>query len=111
MHGSGKTLAFLVPLFEILHRREAELRPHQVGALVIEPTRELAVQVHSVLSQLAATWPKLRLALMVGGTDIQADMASFRERGGNVLVRVRALARALARARRGDAQARAATCR
>ena len=44
--GSGKTLAFLVPLFELLRRREDALRSHEVGALVIEPTRELAVQVH-----------------------------------------------------------------
>eukprot|EP00908_Phaeocystis_cordata_P022001 Transcript_4409.p1 GENE.Transcript_4409~~Transcript_4409.p1 ORF type:complete len:659 (+),score=328.87 Transcript_4409:66-2042(+) len=84
--GSGKTLAFLIPLFEILHRREDPLRPHQVGALIIEPTRELAVQVHAVLCQLAASWPELRVALMVGGTDIRADMAAFSERGGNVLV-------------------------
>ena len=84
--GSGKTLAFLIPLFELLHRREDALKPSQVGALIIEPTRELAVQVHTVLSQLAATWPKLRLALMVGGTDIRADMERFREHGGNVLV-------------------------
>ena len=43
--GSGKTLAFLIPLVELLHRREDPLRKHQVGALIIEPTRELAVQV------------------------------------------------------------------
>ena len=43
--GSGKTLAFLIPLVELLHRREDPLRTHQVGALIIEPTRELAVQV------------------------------------------------------------------
>ena len=52
MHGSGKTLAFLVPLFELLRRREDALRSHEVGALVIEPTRELAVQVHAVASRL-----------------------------------------------------------
>ena len=43
--GSGKTLAFLIPVVEMLARREDPLKPHQVGALVIEPTRELAVQV------------------------------------------------------------------
>ena len=32
-------------LVELLHRREDPLRKHQVGALIIEPTRELAVQV------------------------------------------------------------------
>lgn len=43
--GSGKTLAFLVPLYELLARRESSLRKMQAGALVIEPTRELAAQV------------------------------------------------------------------
>ena len=68
--GSGKTLAFLVPLFELLRRREDALRSHEVGALVIEPTRELAVQVHTVASRLvdAGAGAGLRLAL-VGGTD------------------------------------------
>jgi len=37
--GSGKTLAFLVPIVEILLRRETLLSTHQVGAIIIEPTR------------------------------------------------------------------------
>ena len=50
--GSGKTLAFLVPLYELLVRRETPLRKMQAGALIIEPTRELASQVHSVCLQV-----------------------------------------------------------
>ena len=50
--GSGKTIAFLVPLFELLARREDPLRPLQLGALVIEPTRELAAQA------LPCFWPQ-----------------------------------------------------
>lgn len=37
--GSGKTLAFLVPLFEMLLRREGGLKKHEIGALIITPTR------------------------------------------------------------------------
>ena len=86
--GSGKTLAFLVPLFELLRRREDALRSHEVGALVIEPTRELAVQVHTVASRLvdAGAGAGLRLALMVGGTDVKAELADLREHGGHVVV-------------------------
>ena len=86
--GSGKTLAFLVPLFELLRRREDALRSHEVGALVIEPTRELAVQVHAVASRLvgAGAGAGLRLALMVGGTDVKAELADLREHGGHVVV-------------------------
>ncbi|KAJ1960181.1 ATP-dependent RNA helicase dbp4, partial [Dispira parvispora] len=46
--GSGKTLAFLVPLLDILYR-ERWTRHDGLGALVISPTRELAVQIFSVL--------------------------------------------------------------
>ena len=94
--GSGKTLAFLVPLFEVLRRREDPLRMHQAGAIIIEPTRELATQVFAVAKQLVDTLGELeggdactlnlRLALMVGGTDIQQSMVSFREEGANVLI-------------------------
>jgi ATP-dependent RNA helicase DDX55/SPB4 len=43
--GSGKTLAFVIPIVEILARRESKLRKHDVGALILLPTRELANQV------------------------------------------------------------------
>ncbi|KAE8257636.1 hypothetical protein A4X13_0g2230 [Tilletia indica] len=47
--GSGKTLAYLVPLLHMLLRRESPLKQHQIGAVILVPTRELAVQVHGVL--------------------------------------------------------------
>ena len=85
--GSGKTLAFLLPLFEVLGRLDEPLRKHEVGALVIEPTRELAQQVHTVAQQVAGGGaPGLTLALMVGGTDIGQAMSSYRGEGGNVLI-------------------------
>ena len=43
--GSGKTLSFLIPIMELLLRRKEPLRKHQVGAIVISPTRELATQI------------------------------------------------------------------
>jgi ATP-dependent RNA helicase DDX18/HAS1 len=42
--GSGKTLAFLIPAVELMHR--AKFMPRNgTGAIVIAPTRELALQV------------------------------------------------------------------
>jgi superfamily II DNA/RNA helicase len=58
--GSGKTLAFAVPIVE---RTTAEIRP---SALVLAPTRELAVQVTAELEPLAAT-KGLRVAAVYGG--------------------------------------------
>lgn len=37
--GSGKTLAFVLPIVEMILRRESPLKKHQVGAVVISPTR------------------------------------------------------------------------
>eukprot|EP00798_Chlamydomonas_sp_ICE-L_P018836 gene18836-25384_t len=84
--GSGKTLAFLVPVVEKLRRLEEKLKLHQVGAIVVSPTRELARQIFSVAGPLMASVPWLRMQLLVGGTDTSADVASFKENGGHVLV-------------------------
>ncbi len=59
--GSGKTLAYGVPLVERLARDK-----RVVQALVLLPTRELAVQVHAVLGTLA-TSRRMTTALLVGG--------------------------------------------
>ena len=51
MAGSGKTLAFLVPCLELLHK--AKFMPRNgTGALIISPTRELAMQIYSVARDL-----------------------------------------------------------
>lgn len=52
--GSGKTLAFLIPLIERILHREDPLATHHVGGLVICPTRELAMQIHTVFHSLIA---------------------------------------------------------
>ncbi|KAL1638640.1 ATP-dependent rRNA helicase spb4 [Diplodia intermedia] len=52
--GSGKTLSFLIPLVERLLRLEEPLKKHHVGAIVVSPTRELATQIHAVLTSLLA---------------------------------------------------------
>lgn len=63
--GSGKTLAFLIPCVELLYR--AKFMPRNgTGAIVISPTRELALQVRSMGRSLAGRQLvrllKLRLA-------------------------------------------------
>jgi len=41
--GSGKTLAFVIPVLERLIRRETRLKRNEIGALVISPTRYVAM--------------------------------------------------------------------
>ncbi|KAF8655290.1 hypothetical protein AX16_003189 [Volvariella volvacea WC 439] len=55
--GSGKTLAFVIPILERLIRRESRLRKNDIGVLVISPTRELATQIHSILSLFLSSQP------------------------------------------------------
>ncbi len=70
--GSGKTLAYSIPLVERLAKKKRE-----VQALVLVPTRELAVQVNTVLSTLA-TGRRLSTALLVGGRPYGNQISALR---------------------------------
>jgi ATP-dependent RNA helicase DeaD len=70
--GSGKTLAYGIPLVERLARDK-----RVVQALVLVPTRELAVQVNAVLSKLAAS-RRLTTALLVGGRSYSPQLSALR---------------------------------
>jgi superfamily II DNA/RNA helicase len=83
--GSGKTLAFGVPLLqrakatrEAQAGREPASRPAKPLALVLLPTRELAVQVHDVLMPLARTIG-LRTVAVYGGADIDRQVNKLRK--------------------------------
>jgi ATP-dependent RNA helicase RhlE len=71
--GTGKTLAFLIPLIETLERESAR----STVALVLLPTRELAMQVHEQYEQLRTNkMPKP--ALVIGGVPERAQIQSLR---------------------------------
>ena len=80
--GSGKTLAFLVPTLELLYR-ERWGRMDGLGALIISPTRELAMQIFDVL-RIAGVRHDLSAGLVIGGKD-KAEEAE-RICGMNLLV-------------------------
>jgi superfamily II DNA/RNA helicase len=89
--GSGKTLAFGVPLLQRTKAtRDAQgpatgaKRPAQPLALVLLPTRELAVQVHDVLAPLATTLG-LRAVAVYGGADIDRQVAKL-QKGVDVII-------------------------
>ena len=71
--GTGKTLAFLLPVIELLRRGTA----HPATALVLLPTRELAMQVHEQYEQLRTkNMPKA--ALVIGGVSEKMQIQSLR---------------------------------
>jgi ATP-dependent RNA helicase DeaD len=65
--GSGKTLAFGLPLLQLCD----PARPG-IQALVLVPTRELAIQVGDVIGQLAGIM-RLRLTLLYGGRSLAGE--------------------------------------
>ncbi len=78
--GTGKTLAFLIPLIEMMNHEPAR---HAV-ALVLLPTRELAMQVHEQYEQLRGReLPKA--ALVIGGVSEKTQIQSLRAGSGLVI--------------------------
>ena len=71
--GTGKTLAFLIPLIETLNREPVR----RTVALVLLPTRELAMQVHEQYEQLR-TKAMPKAALIIGGVSEKAQIQSLR---------------------------------
>ena len=70
--GSGKTLAFAVPMVE---QCDASLR--QIQALVLVPTRELAIQVAGVIEALASP-QKIRVTLLYGGRSLRPEYTALK---------------------------------
>ncbi|XP_038658919.1 probable ATP-dependent RNA helicase DDX27 isoform X2 [Scyliorhinus canicula] len=80
--GTGKTAAFMLPVLErlIYKPRQAPI----TRVLVLVPTRELGIQVHSVSRQLAQ-FTSITICLAVGGLDVKTQEASLRV-GPDVLI-------------------------
>jgi len=72
--GSGKTLAFGIPLVQLMAARQRE----GIGALILVPTRELAVQVFSELEPLAKGMGLQSLAVY-GGADMDKQISKVRK--------------------------------
>jgi ATP-dependent RNA helicase DDX10/DBP4 len=69
--GSGKTLAFLVPVLENLYRKKwTEF--DGLGALIISPTRELAIQIFEVLRKIGRHHT-FSAGLIIGGRSLQEE--------------------------------------
>lgn len=86
--GSGKTLAFGIPIFEIISRQRAEGQYHKfdVGALVLAPTRELAIQIHLILSKFSERFLSIHCGLFVGGTDVKEHFQGYEEHGIQIMI-------------------------
>jgi len=71
--GTGKTLAFLIPILEMLNHAPSR----QASALVLLPTRELAMQVHEQFENLRSKATP-RAALVIGGVSEKTQIQGIR---------------------------------
>jgi ATP-dependent RNA helicase RhlE len=82
--GTGKTAAFALPLLDRLHRRPAPRSSRRPRALVLTPTRELAVQIGENIARYG-THLDIRHALVFGGVGEQPQIRALAN-GTDVLV-------------------------
>jgi ATP-dependent RNA helicase RhlB len=83
--GTGKTAAFLVALFSRLMNKEpAPTNKSEPRALILAPTRELAVQIHADAVQLGKHLP-FKIGLVYGGTDYEKQRRTIAD-GVDVLI-------------------------
>lgn len=79
--GTGKTLAFVLPLIHLLGKL-----PPQTGirSVILTPTRELAIQIHETFAKMAAG-TGIRATVVVGGVSERTQLQSIRP-GAHVLL-------------------------
>ena len=74
--GTGKTLAYLLPLFARLDASQAATQ-----IVIVAPTHELAIQIHRQACELAqnAGWP-IRAVLLIGGTATERQIEKLKKK-------------------------------
>ncbi|MBZ0217108.1 MAG: DEAD/DEAH box helicase, partial [Fimbriimonadaceae bacterium] len=80
--GTGKTAAFTLPMLNRLEKGRARARMPRT--LILEPTRELAAQVHEAFEILGKNH-KLTVALLIGGVSFDEQNKKL-DRGADVLI-------------------------
>ncbi|XP_039984101.1 probable ATP-dependent RNA helicase DDX59 [Xiphias gladius] len=71
--GSGKTVAFLLPVIVTALEKAAHSARIPV-ALILTPTRELAIQIERQAKELVMCLPNMRTALLVGGMPLPPQL-------------------------------------
>ncbi len=80
--GTGKTASFVLPMLTLLENGRARARMPRT--LILEPTRELAAQVHENFEKYGMNH-KLNLALLIGGVSFE-EQNKILNRGADVLI-------------------------
>lgn len=62
------------------------MKKHEIGGLIISPTRELATQTSHVLAEFLKNIKSVTQMLTLGGNPIETDVKVFNKNGANILV-------------------------
>lgn len=82
--GTGKTAAFLLPMLHRYHLLQGEGRLRGTKALILVPTRELALQIHENVRTFSQHLP-VRVAAIYGGIDEESQLRALR-RGVHIVI-------------------------
>jgi ATP-dependent RNA helicase RhlE len=82
--GTGKTAAFAIPMLQLLHQQSRSRTKGEVKCLVMEPTRELAIQVSDVFKQLGK-YTRVDIMGLVGGVE-QENQVKKLDKGVDILI-------------------------
>lgn len=81
--GTGKTLAFVIPILQKIELQKT--RKHFPQAIILTPTRELSIQIADIIRTVVKNREGIRTAVLTGGVDIQKQILSFRN-GADIVV-------------------------
>lgn len=83
--GTGKTAAFAIPIIEKLHvKKKSQTRKDGIKALIMVPTRELAIQINDVFTQISQN-TRVKSFSVFGGVE-QGPQIQKLEKGIDVLI-------------------------
>ncbi len=80
--GTGKTAAFAIPILQLLNEKPS--RPGQIKALILTPTRELAIQIEENFHEYGTNL-RLKNLVIFGGVKQGAQQAALKK-GVDILV-------------------------
>ncbi len=82
--GTGKTAAFAIPIIDLLHKRKIVGRNDGIKCVVMEPTRELAIQIYETFDVLSRH-TRVKSLCVFGGVEQDSQIAALQE-GVDILV-------------------------
>ncbi len=82
--GTGKTAAFAIPIIQHLYQEKKVIRKREIKALVLTPTRELAIQISDCFKDYAK-YTGLRHCVIFGGVKQKAQTDEL-QRGVDILI-------------------------